>query len=86
MVAFHQLIPDSLRCTTITIGHVYFGTQMYIIDEQDQPFELGSEGELHLAGTHLARDYINRFDLTEKAFISDPACPSRSWYRTGDRS
>lgn len=49
---------------------------------------LGESGEIGLAGVGLARGYVNRPDLTEKAFIPDflqiSNNPSGRIYRTGD--
>ncbi|MET1064758.1 MAG: Pls/PosA family non-ribosomal peptide synthetase [Arthrobacter sp.] len=48
----------------------------------------GEMGEIGLAGVGLARDYVNRPDLTERAFIPDflglPNNPRGRIYRTGD--
>ncbi|MFC9351969.1 Pls/PosA family non-ribosomal peptide synthetase [Arthrobacter sp. NPDC057013] len=48
----------------------------------------GEQGEIGLAGVGLARGYINRPDLTEKAFVPDflniGNNPSGRIYRTGD--
>ena len=48
----------------------------------------GDIGEICIAGIGLARGYVNRPDLTEKAFIPDflasPDNPSGRIYRTGD--
>lgn len=49
---------------------------------------LGETGEIGLAGVGLARGYVNRPDLTEKAFVPDflgiSNNPSGRIYRTGD--
>jgi non-ribosomal peptide synthetase-like protein len=49
---------------------------------------LGETGEIGLAGVGLARGYVNRPDLTDKAFIPDflqiSNNPSGRIYRTGD--
>lgn len=48
----------------------------------------GETGEIGLAGVGLARGYVNRQDLTERAFVSDflgiENNPSGRIYRTGD--
>ncbi|MET8139637.1 Pls/PosA family non-ribosomal peptide synthetase [Sphaerisporangium sp. NPDC005288] len=48
----------------------------------------GELGEIGIAGVGLARGYVNRDDLTERAFIPDflgiPDNPSGRIYRTGD--
>ncbi|WP_229347995.1 Pls/PosA family non-ribosomal peptide synthetase [Streptomyces sp. UNOB3_S3] len=48
----------------------------------------GTMGEIAIAGTGLANGYLNRPDLTERAFVPDflgiPDNPSGRIYRTGD--
>ncbi len=52
----------------ITIGHPIANTSMYILGGQDQLLPLGAVGELNIGGTGLAKGYLNRQDLTDKAF------------------
>ncbi|MDP9884171.1 non-ribosomal peptide synthetase-like protein [Sinomonas atrocyanea] len=56
--------------------------------ENDSTVGAGELGEIGLAGIGLARGYVNRPDLTQKAFIPDfldlPDNPSHRIYRTGD--
>ena len=74
----------------MTIG-VPLPTYSVVVLDPDDPHRalpLGGIGELGIAGIGLARGYVNRDDLTEKAFIPDflglPANPSGRIYRTGD--
>lgn len=60
-----------------------------ILDVEDnRALNAGELGEIGLAGIGLARGYVNRPDLTRKAFIPDfldlPDNPSHRIYRTGD--
>ena len=48
------------------------------------PVADGETGELIVAGAGLAREYLNRPDLTAARFIRDPACPEVRLYRSGD--
>ncbi|MGY3565289.1 Pls/PosA family non-ribosomal peptide synthetase [Sinomonas sp. RB5] len=56
--------------------------------EGNRALGAGELGEIGLAGIGLARGYVNRPDLTRKAFIPDflglPGNPSHRIYRTGD--
>ncbi|KAL1995214.1 hypothetical protein VTN49DRAFT_1401 [Thermomyces lanuginosus] len=58
----------------------------YILDENGQPVEQGTSGELCIGGPQLARGYLNRPDMTAKAFTPDPfdSTPGARMYRTGD--
>ncbi|MFV1968307.1 MAG: amino acid adenylation domain-containing protein, partial [Pirellulaceae bacterium] len=70
----------------VPIGKPIANTQCYILDRQQNPVPVGIPGELHLGGVGLARDYLNRPDLTTEKFIPDPfASPSDArLYKTGD--
>jgi non-ribosomal peptide synthetase-like protein len=74
----------------VTIG-VPLPTYTTVILNAEDPYQAlphGETGEIGIAGIGLACGYLNRDDLTEKAFIPDflgiPANPSRRIYRTGD--
>lgn len=60
-----------------------------ILDPDDsRALPLGEAGEIGLAGVGLAREYVNRPDLTNRAFVPDfmniRHNPSARIYRTGD--
>ncbi|MGV3723879.1 MAG: non-ribosomal peptide synthetase, partial [Actinomycetota bacterium] len=69
-----------------TIGRPLPGTQAYIVDEDLQLVAPGTPGELCLAGTGLARGYLDRPELTTQRFPPCPfsALPGDRMYRTGD--
>ena len=80
-----MLVPDK----PVTIG-VPLPTYKILILAPDEPrlVEKGGIGEICIAGIGLARGYVNRPDLTDKAFIPDflglEDNPSGRIYRTGD--
>ncbi|WP_371483424.1 amino acid adenylation domain-containing protein [Kitasatospora sp. NBC_00315] len=62
------------------------GVRCYVLDHRGSLLPAGSEGELHLGGTGLARGYLGRPELTAASFPPDPfAGPGHRMYRTGDR-
>ncbi|MFJ6416402.1 Pls/PosA family non-ribosomal peptide synthetase [Paeniglutamicibacter sp. NPDC091659] len=73
----------------VTLG-IPLPSYSVVILDPDEPMALpaGSRGEIGLAGIGLARGYVNRDDLTDKAFIADfleiDNNPSGRIYRTGD--
>ena len=75
----------------VTIGTPLPTYATVILDPEDPRRALphGEVGEIGIAGIGLACGYLNREDLTSKAFIEDflgiPANPSGRIYRTGDR-
>ncbi|MCC7111657.1 MAG: amino acid adenylation domain-containing protein [Deltaproteobacteria bacterium] len=69
----------------ITIGLGIDETQVYILDDALNEVAVGSEGELWIGGTGLARGYRNRPELTAERFVQNPRGPKGDLiYRTGD--
>ena len=68
----------------ITIGRPLYNGRIYVLDEQMRPVMPTGCGELYMAGECLARGYISRPDLTEKAFLPDPFVPGERMYKSGD--
>ena len=74
----------------VTIGKPLPTYRVLILDETGRmALPQGVAGEIAIAGPGLAEGYINRPDLTGKAFVEDflglPNNPSGRLYRTGDR-
>jgi amino acid adenylation domain-containing protein len=70
----------------VTIGRPIANTQIYILDSHLQLVPVGVPGEIHIGGVGLARGYINRVELTQEKFISNPFSdePHSRLYKTGD--
>ncbi|NEQ65703.1 MAG: amino acid adenylation domain-containing protein [Symploca sp. SIO2D2] len=66
-----------------SIGRPINNTQIYILDRNLQPAPIGVAGEIYIGGVGLARGYLNREDLTNQRFISNPFDNSKL-YKTGD--
>jgi non-ribosomal peptide synthetase-like protein len=81
-----ELHPDR----PVTIGQPLPTYTTVILDRDDPQHALphGTVGEIGIAGIGLAAGYLNRDDLTQKAFIPDflgiSGNPSGRIYRTGD--
>ncbi|MFQ5617056.1 MAG: amino acid adenylation domain-containing protein, partial [Anaerolineales bacterium] len=77
--------PDRVG-NTISIGKPIANTQVYILDPNLRPVPIGIVGELYTGGDGLARDYLNRPELTADRFIPNPFSnrPGERMYKTGD--
>ncbi|MBD3919132.1 amino acid adenylation domain-containing protein [Paenibacillus sp. PR3] len=82
-VSFYHCEAD-MQGGSVPIGSPIDNIQLYIVDGADRLQPIGLAGELCIAGTGLARGYINRPDLTAEKFVDNPFVPQTRMYRTGD--
>lgn len=68
----------------ITIGKPMSGVQIYILDFNGRPCPIGVPGELCIAGTGVAKGYLNRPKLTAEKFVPNPFQKGAVMYRSGD--
>ncbi len=68
------------------IGRVIANTKILVLNEEKELVPIGTPGEIYIGGVSLASGYVNRTDLTQEKFISDPWSekPHARLYRTGD--
>jgi amino acid adenylation domain-containing protein len=70
----------------ILIGRPVANNRLYVLDGERQLAPVGAKGELHIGGDGLAREYLNRPDITRERFIDHTFGPGRTerLYATGD--
>ncbi|MCP4316602.1 MAG: AMP-binding protein, partial [Hyphomicrobiales bacterium] len=68
------------------IGLPFPNVTYYVLDTHLQPLPVGVMGELYIGGDGVGRGYLNRPDLTRKAFIKNPfsSGDGNRIYKTGD--
>lgn len=71
----------------IPLGPPNDNTRIYLLDENVQLTQPGSEAQIHVGGGVLARGYLNQPDLTAERYIPDPFSgkPGARLFKTGDR-
>ncbi|WP_051814399.1 non-ribosomal peptide synthetase [Kitasatospora sp. MBT63] len=69
---------------SVPIGRPIDNIRLYIRTRSDELAPIGTPGELCIAGTGLARGYLNAPELTEERFVRNPFEPAGRLYRTGD--
>ncbi|CDZ24038.1 hypothetical protein CCDG5_0919 [[Clostridium] cellulosi] len=70
--------------TNTIIGKPAANTKIYILSKSGNLQPIGVPGELCISGSRLARGYLNRQDLTDLKFVSNPFVPGERLYKTGD--
>ncbi len=67
------------------VGSPVANTRVYILDSSGRLCPLGVPGEICVAGSGVARGYLNREELTAERFVADPFMSGGRMFRTGDR-
>lgn len=68
----------------ISIGKPIANTKIQILDGAGNMLPLGKKGYLYIGGKGLAREYLNRNDLTREKFVFPSLAPDERFYFTGD--
>jgi amino acid adenylation domain-containing protein len=84
--AYQVNCTNAVQTSLEPIGTAIANTELYILDANLQPVEVGAYGELHIGGIGLARGYLNRPELTAEKFIPHPFTKQQGarLYKTGD--
>jgi len=76
---------DQSLAGTVPLGRPLANTQVYVLDQHQQPVPVGVPGELYIGGAGLARGYLNQPQLTSEFILSPLPEVSGRLYKTGDR-
>ena len=84
--SFHTSSNEGHLKGLIPIGKPIKNAQLYILNDYQMLLPVGVPGEIYVGGAGLAREYLNRKELTNKRFITNPFSKSKDskLYRTGD--
>ena len=71
---------------TVPLGSPIDNIEVYLVTDQLNPVDAGTDAEICIGGPYLARGYINQPDLTAEKFVPNPfsKTPGDRLYRTGD--
>ncbi|SHJ71295.1 hybrid non-ribosomal peptide synthetase/type I polyketide synthase, partial [Aquimarina spongiae] len=83
-VTFKEIGLEEIENGISNIGVPIPTLSVYILDKNLQMVPQGVTGELFVGGDGVARGYLNREELTNTKFISNPYKPNERLYRTGD--
>lgn len=69
----------------ITLGLPIDNVSTYVLDDDLTPVDPGEVGEIYIGGAGVGRRYLNRPELTQRAFLPDPFLGGNArMYKTGD--
>ena len=71
----HYFINKEYNIEKIPVGKPIQNLNIYIVNENMKPCEIGKKGKIWVSGIGVGRGYINNPDKTKKVFINDPFKP-----------
>lgn len=79
-------IDDLTDEVIVPIGKPIANTYIYLLDDHQQPVEIGEIGEIYIGGDGVGLGYYKLPEITAEKFLPNPFCsePNGRLYRTGD--
>jgi acyl-CoA synthetase (AMP-forming)/AMP-acid ligase II/acyl carrier protein len=83
-VTYKEITSFEIENKISNIGQAIPTMQTYVLDKNLKLLPRGIPGELYVAGEGLTRGYLNKKQLTNEKFISNPFHQEQKIYKTGD--
>ncbi|OCL27784.1 hypothetical protein U472_04325 [Orenia metallireducens] len=83
-VTFKEITMKEIELGVSNIGQAIPTLTTYIMDENLKLQPIGVPGELCVGGEGVTRGYLNREELTNEKFVTNPYNPDERLYRSGD--
>ena len=83
-VTYKEIGDEEIARNISNIGKPIPTLSTYIMDKNLKLLPIGVPGELCVAGEGVCRGYLNRPELTNQKFITNPYKPNERLYRSGD--
>jgi len=86
-VTYHPITVAEIEEVGVSlIGRPIGDLELYVLDREMGPAPIGVYGEMYVGGAGLARNYLNRAELTAERFVPHPFSggSGERLYRTGD--
>ncbi|OLQ57027.1 non-ribosomal peptide synthetase [Bacillus licheniformis] len=80
----HSFDQQNDRQESVPIGAAADNMNIYVLDKSMKPVPIGVPGEIYISGDGIAREYLNRPELTAERFLRNPFVQEAKMYRTGD--
>ncbi|KUP39086.1 non-ribosomal peptide synthetase [Bacillus halotolerans] len=80
----HSFDQQNDRRESVPIGAPADNMNIYVLDKSMKPVPIGVPGEIYISGDGIAREYLNRPELTAERFLRNPFVQEAKMYRTGD--
>ena len=84
---FATIFPVEEHAFRVPIGRPLYNCKTYVVGKDGSELPVGAPGELWIAGYGVSKGYLNKPELTEKAFVPNPFCDAPGYgraYHTGD--
>eukprot|EP01034_Spumella_vulgaris_P029068 gene29068-36055_t len=80
--SYHEVTIEDIQddSKSIPIGRSLTNMKVFILNDDMTPVQTGEKGRIFVAGKGVASGYLNKPDLTTKAFINNPIVSERDQY------